>query len=239
MVTVSLFQMNVVPEKLDIIYKVDGEKVGDCNFKAKGYEHSNEEVQIDVFYEEDLERGMKMFFLDEAGEIADYLKQKGKEKIQRHVVCFVNRKTKTLEIYRGKDHVTAKIKECLGRLLGTTLEQVNLNSQQLLSIANRNSEEIKQAMFKYIHGLWYQILRGNNLENNNKYLEYLLVKPDSLRMVSVIPKINWTNGSKYMVTFNGDKGTIGMTNGSLRWKPRQEVRQLVGLAMNSSNLLPS
>jgi len=231
MVTVSLFRMNVVPEKLDIIYRVDGEKVGDCSFQARQSRYDDEEIQVEAFYEEDLEKGMKMFFSDEAGEIAEYLKERGKEKIQRKVTCFVNRRSKVLEIYRGKDHVTAKIKEGLQRLLGVNLEQVGLDSRQLLVIANQNSEEIKQAMFKYIHGMWYQILRGNRLESNQKYLEYLSFKPESLRMVSVIPKINWANGSKYTVTFNGDKGTIKMWDGAYRGRPRQEVRQLVNLVV--------
>lgn len=238
MVTVSLFKMESVPQKLDIMYQVDGEEVGDCKFRVRSTE-DDQEVKIEVFYEEDLEKGMRFFFSDEAGKIADILKQEGKEKIQRKITCFVNRKTRILEIYRGKDHVTAKIKEGLQRLLGVELEQVNLNSQQLLMIANRNSEEIKQAMFKYIHGLWYQILRGNKLETNEKYLSYLSAKPESLRMVSVIPKINWVNGSKYTVTFNGDKGTIKMWDGAYRGKPRKEVKQLVGLVMNASKLFPS
>ena len=235
MVTVSLFQMNMVPEKLDIIYKVDGEQIGDCKFQAKQSRYDDEEVQVDVFYEEDLAKGMKILFSEEAEEIADYLKEKGKEKIQRRVACFVNRKDSILEIYRGKDHVTAKIKEGLQDLLGVRLQQVSLNHQQLLTIVNQNSEEVKQAMFKYIHGLWYQILRGSNLETNEKYLNYISTKPDSLRMVSIIPKINWTNGSKYTVTFNGEMGTIKMWDGIYRGKPRQEVRQLVNLAVGVAN----
>jgi hypothetical protein len=231
MVTVSLFKMETVPEKLDIVYRVDGEKMGDCSFQAMQSRYDDEEIQVEVFYEEDLETGMRRFFSNEAAEIAEYLRQKGKETIQRRVTCFVNRRTKTLEIYRGPDYITARIKEALQRLLRTNLEQVSLNSQQLLMIVNQKSEEVKQAMFKYINGLWYQILRGNKLESNEKYLEYLSAKPESLRMVSVIPKINWTNGSKYTVTFNGDMGTIKMWDGVYRGKPRQEVRQFVNLVV--------
>ena len=231
MVTVSLFKMSEVPEKLDIIYRVDGEIVGDCKFQVKQSEYDDEELEFEVFYEEDLETGMRRIFSNEAEEIAEYLKEKGKEKIQRKVTCFVNRTTKTVEIYRGSDFVTARIKEAIQKLMKVNLEQINLNSQQLLMIANQNSEEVKQAMFKYINGLWYQILRGNRLESNQKYLEYLSVKPNSLRMVSVIPKINWANGSKYMVTFNGDRGTIKMGDGTYRWKPRKEIKQFVDLML--------
>jgi len=231
MVTVSLFKINEVPEKLDIIYRVDGERVGDCKFQVKQSEYDDEELEVEIFYEEDLETGMRRIFSNEAEEIAEYLKEKGKEKIQRKVICFVNRTDKTVEIYRGPDFVTARIKEAIQKLMKVNLEQINLNSQQLLMIANQNSEEVKQAMFKYINGLWYQILRGNRLESNQKYLEYLSVKPNSLRMVSVIPKINWANGSKYMVTFNGDRGTIKMGDGTYRWKPRKEIKQFVDLML--------
>jgi hypothetical protein len=227
--------MDFVPKNLDIVFKIDGERVGDCRFQARQYKNDDNEVKIDVFYEEDIERGAKMAFSEEADEIADYLRKQGKDKIEKKVVCFINRKTKTLEIYRGKDHITEKIKQAIQRLLGVNMDQVNLNSQKLLSIANVNSEEIKQAMFKYIHGMWYQILRGNRLENNQKYLEYLSYKPESLRMISVIPRINWANGSKYMVTFNGDRGTISMTSGAFRFKPREEVRQFVNLMVGMVN----
>jgi len=223
--------MSEVPEKLDIIYRVDGERVGDCKFQVKQSNFDDEELEVEVFYEEDLETGMRRIFSNEAEEIAEYLKEKGKEKIQRKVTCFVNRTAETVEIYRGPDFVTARIKEAIGRLMKITLKQVNLDSSKLLIIANQKSEEVKQAMFKYINGLWYQILRGNRLESNRKYLEYLSVKPESLRMISVIPKINWSNGSKYMVTFNGDRGTVKMGDGVYRWKPRKEVKQFVDLML--------
>jgi len=174
---------------------------------------------------------MRRLFSGEAEEISAYLKEKGKEKIQRTVVCFINRTAKTLEIYRGPDFVTGRIKEAIQKLMRVRLDQINLNSKQLLMLVNQSSEEVKQAMFKYINGLWYQILRGNRLESNQNYLEYLSVKPDSLRMVSVIPKINWSNGSKYMVTFDGERGTIKMYDGSYRWKPRKEVKQFVDLVL--------
>jgi len=223
--------MSEVPEKLDIIYRVDGERVGDCKFQVKQSEYDDEELELEAFYEEDLETGMRRVFSNEAEEVTEYLKERGREKIQRKITCFINRTAKIVEIYRGPDFVTSRIKEAIQRLLKVDLEQINLNSQQLLMIADQNSEEVKQAMFKYINGLWYQILRGNRLENNQKYLEYLSLKPESLRMVSVIPKINWSNGSKYMVTFNGDKGTIKMGDGIYRWKPRKEIKQFVDLML--------
>ncbi|MBD3155623.1 MAG: hypothetical protein GF368_03125 [Candidatus Aenigmarchaeota archaeon] len=239
MVTVSVFRMSSVPKKFDIIYRLHGESYGSCEFQVKRSGKGDKELRIIASYEEDIETGMKRVFSKRAEEMADYLREKGKEKIQRKVICFLNRETGILEIYRGKDHVTNKVMKGIQRLLGVNLSQVKLSSQQLLMIVNQNSEEVKQAMFKYIHGMWYQILRGNKLENNQKYLEYLSDKPESLSMVSVIPRINWVNGSKYMVTFNGDKGTIKMYDGSYRGKPRGEIKQFVGMMMKANHSFPS
>ncbi|MEM5793596.1 MAG: hypothetical protein QXY45_04570 [Candidatus Aenigmatarchaeota archaeon] len=227
----SVFKMSNIPEKLEIIYRIDGEEMGNCRFFAKQSRHDEEEIEIEVLHEEDLEKGVKFLFSNDALDVIKYLKEKGKEKIQRRILCFINRKLGTFEIYRGKDHVTAKIKESIERLLNVELEHLNLKPDSLMRIAN-TSEEIKQAIFKYIHGMWYQILRGNKLENNQKYLEYLSTKPESLRVISVIPKINWSNGSKYTVTFNGETGVIKMWDGFYNIRPRQEVRQLVGLMVN-------
>jgi len=153
MVSVSVFKMSETPEKLEIIYRIDGEEVGPCKFSARQSRYGEEEVEIEVLFEEDLERGMKFFFSDEAGDVIKYLKEKGKEKIQRRIVCFINRIYGTLEIYRGKDYVTAKIKETLERLLNVRLDQVNLSYESLLKITE-SSEEVKQAIFKYINGMW-------------------------------------------------------------------------------------
>lgn len=231
MVTVSVFKMSSVPEKLDIVYRLDGEKVGDCKFQTRRSRFDDNEIKINVFYEEDIEVGMKRAFSNKAWEMVHYLKERGQEKIQKKIVCFLDMEKGTLEVYRGKDHVTSKIEKGLERLLRISLEPVNLDHQSLLTIVNQRSEEMKKALFKYIHGMWYQVLRGNKLESNQKYLEYISAKPEALRQVSVIPKIDWTNGSKYMVTFDGEKGTIQMYDGSYRGKPRAEVKQLVNLAL--------
>jgi len=44
------------------------------------------------------------------------------------------------------------------------------------------------------------------------------------------------NGSDYMVTINGDRGTIRMSDGLLKWKPRLEVRQIVQIVANVAAL---
>jgi hypothetical protein len=79
-------------------------------------------------------------------------------------------------------------------------------------------------------------MRGRHLENNLKYKDYIVSKPDSLRCISIVPKIKYLNGSKYMVTINGDKGTIRMSNGYFKWKPRLEVKQIVSMVVNVATL---
>jgi hypothetical protein len=105
-----------------------------------------------------------------------------------------------------------------------------------MHIVKAYSTELKQAMFKYIHGLWYHIIRGRHLEQNGKYKDFIVTKPDSLRCVSIVPKIKYLNGSEYSVTINGDKGTIKMWDGMFKWKPRIEVRQIVQIVANVASL---
>ncbi len=239
MVTVSVFKLAHIPKRLDILYNLTGVDLGKCKFEATRSRENDKEIEIVVTYEEDLETGMKRVFSDRAEKLANYLRENGEEKISRDILCYLNTVSGILEIYRGKDHITAKIKKFFEGLLKVRLEQVDLTSQQLLTIVNKNSEEVKKAMFKYIHGMWYQILRGKRLEKNQKYLEYISSNPNSLRLVSVIPKIDWVNGSKYTVTFDGERGTIKMYDGSYRGKPREEIKQFIDMMMNVRNTFPS
>jgi hypothetical protein len=105
-----------------------------------------------------------------------------------------------------------------------------------MHIVVKYSSELKQAVFKYIHGLWYHIIRGRHLEQNGKYKDFIVAKPDSLRCVSIVPKIRFLNGNGYTVTINGDKGTIRMYDGFFKWRPRLEVRQIVSIIANVSKL---
>lgn len=229
MVTITLFKIEPLPTKTTIVYRLDDKKVNGCWFKAKESRYDSNEIEIDIWYEEDVEVGVKRTFSDDSYELIQYLKEKGKEKIIRKVYSFVNMKLGTFEIYRGLDSVTYKIKETIEKLLEVNLVTVSLDSKQLLKIVNTHSSELKQAMFKYVHNLWYHILRGNHLEINDKYKEYLETKPESLRVVSVLPKIRYLNGNGYMVTINGDRGTIKLSDGLFKWRPRLEIKQIVSL----------
>jgi hypothetical protein len=227
MTTISLFKFDEILPKEQIIKLLDGKREDGFWFKAKQSRFRESEIEIDVWYEEDIEAGIHRVFADEATEIVQYLKENGKEKIVRKIYCFIDVEKRTLEIYRGYDGLTEEIKQRLEEILSTTFAPFSLSSQDLVKIVNNHSCELKQAMFKYIHGLWYSIIRGRHLEKNQKYEQYLQTKPDSLRMVSIVPKIRYMSPREYMVTINGDKGTIKMSDGIFKWKPRFEVKQII------------
>lgn len=236
MPTVTLLKIEPMPTKSDLIDGLNGKRRNGCWLKAKESKYNKNEIEVDVWYEEDVETGLKRAFSDEAYEMIEYLKTNGKEKVVRKVYCFINLELKTLEIYRGLDVITYKIKEIVENLLEVNLVTISLDSGHLMHIVKKYSSELKQAMFKYIHGLWYHIIRGRHLEKNGKYKDFIVTKPDALRCVSIIPKIKFLNGNGYSVTINGDKGTIKMWDGMFKWKPRLEVRQIVSIVANVSKL---
>jgi len=229
MTTISLFKFEENLNKEEVLKQLDGRKENEYYFRAKSSRNNEEEIEIDVWYEESIELGMHKVFSEDAYEIVQYLIEKGKEKIIRKIYCFLNLKKKTLEIYRGPDAITEGIKLKLEKVLTAKFSPISLTSSQLINIVNSYSSELKQAMFKYVYGFWYSIIRGTHLENNEKYIQYLQTKPDSLRMISVMPKIRYMSSREYMVTINGDKGTIKMADGCYKWKPRFEVKQIVDI----------
>lgn len=228
MTTISLFKFDEIVSKNQTIKLLDGRRENGFSFRAKESRFREDEIEIDVWFEENVENGLSKLFPDDVSEIVQYLKENGKEKIIRKIYCFLDVKKKTLEIYRGYDAITEAIKQKLERILSTKFYNYSLTSEQLVKIVNNYSSELKQAMFKYIHGLWYNIIRGRHLENNEKYSSYLNIKPDSLRMISIIPKIKYMS-REYMVTINGDKGTIKMADGYFKWKPRFEIKQIIDI----------
>ena len=235
MTTLTLYRFGQLPNRQEVINAIDGKKDNNFWFKAKENKYGGNEIDIDVWFEEDIELGLKRAFGDDGQDAAHILKQQGKEKIVRRVYCFIDLELKTLEIYRGPDAVTSKIKEKLEEFLQTTFSGAVLTSDQLKKIVSSHSSELKQAIFKYIHGLWYHIIRGRHLEVNGKYNQYLQTKPDSLRVVSVVPKIRYMNGRDYQVTINGDKGTINIWDGFFKWKPRFEIKQIVNLIVATTD----
>jgi len=236
MPTITLFKIEPMLVKKDLIKALNGKKKNGCWLKAKESKHNKGEIEIDIWYEEDVEIGLKRAFSEEAYEMVEYLKINGKEKVVRKVFCFINLELETLEIYRGIDTITYKIKEIIESLLEVNLVTISLDAGHLMHIVKKYSSELKQAMFKYIHGLWYHIIRGRHVEKNGKYKDFIVMKPDSLRCVSIVPKIKYLSGNGYSVTINGDKGTIKMWDGMFKWKPRLEVRQIVSIVANVAAL---
>jgi hypothetical protein len=236
---ITLLRIDPKPNSVsEIIEKINGKKIENAWITAKKTRNVENEVIISYYYEEDLEDAMKRALTGEDYyEVVKFLKTNGKQKVLKKVYCFLNLMTGILEIYRGQDQVTTKIKQHLEMLLNVKLLPVSLSSSDLTNIIRNHSFEITQALFKYVHGLWYTLLRGSHLENNEKFKEYMEKKQDSLRVISFRPKIRYLNGRKYVVTINGDKGTLKMSSPEFfKWRPRFEVRQIVFMIASTLGL---
>ncbi|TAL47200.1 hypothetical protein EPN87_03510 [archaeon] len=196
--------------------------------KAMPSKFNKNEVYMQYCFWEDVEEDIKRMFGEEDN-IISILKENGKTKALRRIYCFINVISRTLEIYRWHDAKTDEMVTQFESLLGIKLTQVAITSESLQKIYTNHSTELKQAMFKNVEGLMYETLRGNQLEANGKFQEYLQKFPTCLRVVSFRPKIRFMNGdSRYQVTINGDKGTIRISeNGDYKWRPRTEIRQIV------------
>jgi len=226
-----------IPEICEIL---NGKKQSEVWLTAKESKYNKNEIFIQYWFYEDVEEGLKKIFSDEdADEIVSFLKQNGKSKVLKRIYCFINTLTKTLEVYRGPDEKTEEIVALLEKLLKVKFVPLNLKSEELQKIYSQHSVELKQVMFKNIEGLIFEILRGNYLENNSKFKEYLKKFPESLRVISFRPKIKFLNrGNKYQVTINGDKGTIRFSSDEVfMWRPRFEIRQIVFIVVTITGLL--
>ncbi len=242
MSTISIFSFDNLSTTLEIARKLNGKKSKEGWITAKPSKYSNTEVFIQYWYYEDVEEYIKKTFSeDDSWEIVSFLKQNGKTKVLKRIYCFINLLTKTLEIYRGQDEKTNEVLSFLEQLLNTKFAPISLKSEDLKKIYSEHGVELKQVIFKNINGLIYEILRGQQLEHNEKYLEYLQQFPDSLRIISIRPKIKFLNSyNKYQVTINGDKGTVRLSsNGIFSWRPRYEIRQLIFLIASVIGLLKS
>ncbi|MEM5782728.1 MAG: hypothetical protein QXD43_06100 [Candidatus Aenigmatarchaeota archaeon] len=236
MPTISIFKFEKIDEIDEICKSLNGKKFNGSWFTAKPSKYSNKEVFINYWYYEDVEEGLKKVFSEDAHEIVSFLKENGKTIVLRRIYCFINLLTKTLEIYRGPDEKTEEIVSLLGKLLNVSFTPLKLKSEELQKIYSKHSLELKQVMFKNINGLIYDILRGNCLENNFKFKEYLQKFPECLRVISFRPKIKFLNSSnKYQVTINADRGTIKISEGFFSWRPRFEIRQIIFFLSSNSN----
>ena len=239
MPTITVYECYGLIGIQQILNALHNTRIGNSWITAKPSKYTKHEVFIQYFWYEDIEDGLKKIFSDEESEeIVTFLKRNGKTQVLKRVYCFINFLTKTLEVYRGPDKKTDEIVNNLSKLLKVKFKRLTIDSGTLQEIFTRHSTELKQAMFKNIDGLLYEILRGQKLEQNEKFKSYLQKFPSCLRVISFRPNIKFLNGGKYQVTLNGDKGTVKLSsNGLFQWRPRFEIRQIVFLIAATLGLL--
>lgn len=241
MSVVTVFKFDNLSNPWQIAKNLNGQKTSDSWMTAFVSKYNRNEVLVNYWFYEDLEDSIKRVFDEnESMEVVSYLKQNGKTRVLKRVYCFINTMTKTLEIYTGSETKLEEIIETIEGILKTKFMHVILTSNDLQKIYSQHSSELKQVMFKNMEGLFYEILRGKYLENNEKFKQYMEKFPECLRVISFRPRIKFLNGNnKYQVTLNGDRGTLRFSspNGDFNFRPRIEVRQLVFLMASTLGFL--
>lgn len=227
----------------DIINRLDKKKSSNCWMSAEKSNYTDTEVFVQYRYNESIEDCVKRAFSDQdATEIYSVLKQSGRTLVLRRIYCFINMITRTLEVYRGKDTKTDEITAMFERLLETRITPITLRSEELQKLYSMHSTELNQAMFRNIDGLFYEILRGNSLQDNQKFKDYADKFTESLRVISFRPKIRFLNGNnRYQITVNGDKGTVKFSNqeNEFRFRPRFEIRQITFMIASILGIIAS
>jgi len=229
---ITLFIAENIKPKFQIIKEINENGKGEKEwFSAVLNKSQPEEIIVSYFFEESIEEHLsKVLEEDEIEEVISVLKQNGNSKVIKKITSFFNVNNKLLEVYRGPDKITERIVEKLTEITGIQFKRIKVSSNGLQQIYQRHSLEVTQAMFKNIDGLFYQIMRGNNLETNKRFLEYMAKFKDCLRVISIKPAIKYLNGGRYQVTVNGDKGSIRFSPlPDFRWRPRFEIRQVVDI----------
>lgn len=240
MPTITLFTFDKKLGVKEAVKKIDRQKFSSSWFLAKPSKYNRFEVFIQYFFYQHLEDELKRIIGEEdSEEIVSLLKSNGKIKVLKKVYCFLNVLTRTFEVYRGPDALTQEIVKKVEKLLGVELKPVRIDAEKLKKIYSEYGLELKQAIFKNVDGLMYQILRGRNLETNKTFEKHISKNPESLRVVSFRPKIRPLNNEiKYQVTLNGDRGTLKFSeNGEFKWRPRFEVRQIIFALAHTLGLL--
>jgi hypothetical protein len=228
MPTLTLLRFEEGLRVSSICQAMDGARKGDMWFEARPSRYNREEAIVKCWYWEDIEVALKRALGEEGDEVISFLKENGRRKVLKRVYCFLNTSTKILEVYRGPDPRTQAIIVALSELLSIKLSPIRMSSAQLRQVYEGHSTELCQAIFKGVHGLIYDILRGRKLELNPKFRQYMREFEDCLRVISFRPRIRFLNSlNRYQVTLNGDRGTLRIPNNELGWRPRFEIRQIV------------
>ncbi|MEM5829388.1 MAG: hypothetical protein QW040_02260 [Candidatus Aenigmatarchaeota archaeon] len=239
---ITVFTFKNLPDVKEIVRVLNGKKNGSSWITAKESKYSKGEVFLQYWYYEDIETALRKAMSEEdIYEIVSFLKKNGKQKVLKRTYCFLNTFSKTLEVYRGPDEKTEEVISFLESLLKVKFKPITLSSKQLQKIYFNHAIELKQAIFKHVDGLVYEILRANCLEKNEKYLECLRKYPENLRVITFRPGIKFLNeNNRYQVTINGDRGTIRLSSNEVfKWRPRFEIRQLVFILADKAGLLSS
>jgi len=230
---VTVFKFNNLSGPWQVAKSLHGQKINDSWMSAFVSRYNRNEVVMNYWFYEDLEDSIKRVFDEnESLEVVSYLKQNGKTRVLKRIYCFINTMTKTLEVYTGSDAKLEEIVTTIETILKTKFTRIILSSTELQNIYSQHSSELKQVMFKNVEGLFYEILRGKYLENNEKFKQYMGKFPECLRVISFRPRIKFLNGNnRYQVTLNGDRGTLRFSspNGEFSFRPRIEIRQLTFL----------
>jgi len=232
-----MFVAQNTKSKFQIVREINEKGKGDKEwFSAVLSKSQPEEIIISFFFEESLENHLsKVLEKDELEEVVSVLKQNGNSKIIKKITCFFNAETRILEVYRGPDKLTERIVERLTEITGIVFKRIKISADGLQQIYQKHSLEVTQAMFKNVDGLFYQTLRGNNLETNRRFLEYMSKFKDFLRVISIRPAIKFLNGGRYQITLNGDKGSIRFSSlTDFKWRPRFEIRQIIDIVSKYS-----
>jgi uncharacterized alkaline shock family protein YloU len=230
--SITLFVAENVKPKLQIIKEINENGKGEKEwFSATLNKSQPEEIIVSYFFEESVEDHLsRVLEEDELEEVISVLKQNGNSKVIKKITGFFNVNNKLLEIYRGPDKITERIVEKLTEITGIKFKRVRVSASGLQQIYQKHSLEVTQAMFKNVDGLFYQTMRGSNLETNKRFLEYMAKFKDCLRVISIRPAIKFLNGGRYQVTINGDKGSIRFSPlPDYKWRPRFEIRQVVDI----------
>ncbi len=241
MSVVTVYKSNSLPGPWQVARSLNGQKISESWMTAFVSKYNRNEVVLNYWFYENLEDSIsKVFDENDSLEVVSYLKQNGKTRVLKRIYCFINMLTNTLEIYTGYDARLDEIVATIEGVLKIKFTRVVLTPKDLQKIYSEHSSELKQVMFKNVEGLFYEILRGNYLEGNEKFNEYMQKFPECLRVISFRPRIKFLNGNnKYQVTLNGDKGTLRFSspNGDFSFRPRIEIRQLTFLIAATLGLL--
>jgi len=144
MPTISLFKINNCNglKTEELAKKLDGEKFKENWIIAKQSKYNKNEVFIQYWYYEDVEKLLKRVFGEDFYDILKILKQHNKEKILKRIYAFLNVETKTLEIYSKSRE--KELKELFEKILGLKFEKIVLSKVQLEELMKKVSIETKE-----------------------------------------------------------------------------------------------